>query len=192
MRAPLGHQSIWFSCQRPTRSALHESHTTTSKRITKRLHAHRRPTNGMSSCSLSRIVQILPSIWKLRSTSCCPGEVDMTARGVTGADRIPIEDMCMSTNKRSLNSAVLPRATRLTRIFSTTGSCRHSRVYQYHFDVPMFNFLSTIKSDFQAAHRRTVHWRDQAFNPVIVGEALSLVTAETVPLALQNALADGQ
>ena len=68
----------------------------------------------------------------------------------------------------------------------------NSNVYQYHFDVPMFEDLTPIHDDFKVAHRRNVHCRDQVLEAVIVDTASSLVTAETVRLALQDALADGQ
>ena len=64
--------------------------------------------------------------------------------------------------------------------------------YQHHFDVPMFKYVSSIETDFQAAHRRNVHCRDQVFHAVNVHTASILVTAEAVHFALQNALADGQ
>ena len=36
-----------------------------------------------------------------------------------------------------------------------------SNVYQHHFDVPMFKYLTPIHDDFNAAHRRKVSSRDQ-------------------------------
>ena len=64
--------------------------------------------------------------------------------------------------------------------------------YQHDFDVPMFKYLTLIQDDFNAAHRRKVHCRDQVFEAVIVVTASSLVTAEAVQFALQSTLADGQ
>ena len=65
-------------------------------------------------------------------------------------------------------------------------------MYQHHFDIPVFKFLTPIHDDFKAAHRRKVSCGDQVLEAVIVDMALSLVTAEAVRFALQSALADGQ
>ena len=67
-----------------------------------------------------------------------------------------------------------------------------SNVYQHHFDVPMFKHLTPIHDDFKAAHQRNVHCRDQVLEAVIVNTASSLVTAEAVRFALQDAPGDGQ
>ena len=67
-----------------------------------------------------------------------------------------------------------------------------SKVYQHHFDVPMFKYLTPIHVDLKTAHRRKVSCRDQVLKAVIVDTASSLVTAEAVRIALQGALADGQ
>ena len=64
--------------------------------------------------------------------------------------------------------------------------------YGHRYDMPMFRFLTPIKTDFQAAHRCNVHCRDYVFDAVIVDTAASLVTAEVVPFALQSTPADGQ
>ena len=37
-----------------------------------------------------------------------PLKVDQTAGGITGADRFPIKEMCMSTNERSSSPAARP------------------------------------------------------------------------------------
>ena len=76
---------------------------------------------------------------------------------ITGADLLPIEDMCMWTNEKSLNPAVQPRVTRFTQILSNAGSFPPNwNVSQPHFDMPMLEFLSPIKTDFQGVHRRNV------------------------------------
>ena len=54
-------------------------------------------------------------------------------------------------------------------------------VYQHHFHVPMFKYLTPIHDDFKAVHRRKVSCRDQVHEAVIVNTASSLVTAEAVP-----------
>ena len=64
-------------------------------------------------------------------------------------------------------------------------------MYQHHFDVPIFKYLTPIHDDFKAAHPRKVSCRDQVLEAVIVDTASSLVTAEAVRFALQGALADG-
>ena len=69
---------------------------------------------------------------------------------------------------------------------------KDSNAYQHHLDVLMLHFLTPIKTDFPAAHRQNVHWRDYAFDAVIVNTAPSIVTAEAVRFALQSTLADGQ
>ena len=51
-------------------------------------------------------------------------------------------------------------------------------VYQPHFDVPMFKFLSPTRTDFQAAHRRSPHCRNHVFNTLIGDMASSLVNAK--------------
>ena len=56
----------------------------------------------------------------------------------------------------------------------------------------MFKYLTPIHDDFKAAHPRHVHCRDQVPEAVIVDTASSLVTAEAVRFALQDAVADGQ
>ena len=63
-------------------------------------------------------------------------------------------------------------------------------VHRHHYDVPMFAFLTPIKTNFQAVYRRHVHWRDYAFDAIIVDTAASLVTAKAVRFALQSTLAD--
>ena len=65
-----------------------------------------------------------------------------------------------------------------------------SNVYQHHFDIPMFKHLTPINDDFKAAQRRNVDCRDQVLEAVIVDTASSLVTAEVVQFALQDALAN--
>ena len=67
-----------------------------------------------------------------------------------------------------------------------------SNVYQHHFDIPFFKYLTPIHDDFKAAHRRKISCRDRILEAVIVDMASSLVTAEAVPFALQSALADDQ
>ena len=67
-----------------------------------------------------------------------------------------------------------------------------SNIYQHHFDVPMFKYLTPIHDDFKAAHQRKVSCRDKVLQAVIVDTASSLVTAEAARFALQGALADGQ
>ena len=52
---------------------------------------------------------------------------------------VPIHKMSMSTNERIPSPAVRLRATCLIRILSS---------YQHHFDVPMFKYLSLIKTNF--------------------------------------------
>ena len=69
---------------------------------------------------------------------------------------------------------------------------QESNVYQHHFTIPFFKYLTPIHDDFKAAHRRKVSCRDQILEAVIVDTASSLVTAEAVRFALQSALADGQ
>ena len=65
-------------------------------------------------------------------------------------------------------------------------------VYQHHFDIPFFKYLTPIHDDSKAAHRRKVSCRDQVLEAVIVDTASSLDTAQAVRFALQSALADGQ
>ena len=60
-----------------------------------------------------------------------------------------------------------------------------SNVYQHHFDVPMFKYLTPIHDDFKAAHPRKASCCDQVLEAVIVDTASSLVTAEAVRFALQ-------
>ena len=67
-----------------------------------------------------------------------------------------------------------------------------SNVYQHHFDVPMFKYLTPIHDDFKAVHRCKVRCCDQVLQAVVVDTASSLVTAEAVRFALQGALPDGQ
>ena len=108
--------------------------------------------------------------------------------GSTGTGRFLIKEMCMSTNERSSDPAVRPRATRFTRILLTSGSCRQIRTFINTTSMcRCSNFLSPIKTGSQAAHQQNVHWRDYASDAVIVDTALSLVTAEAVPIALQIA-----
>ena len=64
--------------------------------------------------------------------------------------------------------------------------------YRHHFDVPMFKYLTPIHGDFKAARRRNVHCRDLVLEAVIINTASSLVTAEAVQFALQDALANRQ
>ena len=66
-----------------------------------------------------------------------------------------------------------------------------SNVYQHHFDVPMFKYLTPIHDDFKASQPRKVSCRDQVLEAVVVDAALSLFTAEAVQFALQRALPDG-
>ena len=67
-----------------------------------------------------------------------------------------------------------------------------SNVYQHHFDIPFFKYLTPIHDDFKAADRRKVSCRDQVLEAVIVDTGSSLVTAEAVRFPLQSSLADGQ
>ena len=67
-----------------------------------------------------------------------------------------------------------------------------SNAYQHHFDLSMFKYLTPTQTNFPADQRWNVHCRDQVFQAVIVNIASSLVTADAVPFALQNTLADGQ
>ena len=56
----------------------------------------------------------------------------------------------------------------------------------------MFKYLTPIHDDFKAAHPRKVSSRDQVLEAVIVDMASTLVTAEVVRFALQDALANVQ
>ena len=125
---PLGCQSIWFSCRRRTRSAVDESITTTSNWRSKELHAYSRLTKGISAFFLWNIVQGLPSIRELQSTSCPSGKVGMTTMGITGADRFLIQKRCMSTKERSLNPAVRPVLAAGLERLSTSLRCAHVQV----------------------------------------------------------------
>ena len=61
-----------------------------------------------------------------------------------------------------------------------------TNVYRHQFDNPFFNYLMPIHDNFKAAHRRKVSCPVEALEAVIVDTALSLVTAEAVPFALQS------
>ena len=46
-----------------------------------------------------------------------------------------------------------------------------SNVYQHHFDIPFFKYLTPIHDDFKAAHRRKVSCRDQVLEAIILDTA---------------------
>ena len=98
-----------------------------------------------------------------------------------GAEMSRSEGMLSSMNRTSPSPAVSPASDPFHpdpvdhRFLSAD-----SNVYQHHFDVLMFKYLTQIHDDFKAAHQRKVSCRDQVLETVFVDMASSLVTAEAV------------